>query len=298
MHTISMLLKQHSYSSYNIELNTKHHRFKEIQSLVGKAKKSETPVDQKWLDEIKELAAELQKDSVSFPNNVTFLNFVDYLALPTLVYELEYPRTETFRLWYFLDRLGATFCSFALLYVSYEHYIYPVLLEMPNLSFFDSLIQLLLPFMVVYLLIFYIIFECICNGMAELTMFADRGFYEDWWNSATFDEFARKWNKPVHEFLLRHIYLESITNYKLSRTDATFLTFFLSSCLHELVLLVVGKRLRLWFFGLQMFQIPLIYIGRIPAVRKRKVLGNLIFWFGMFLGPPLLAVVYLREHYC
>lgn len=30
-----------------------------------------------------------------FPNNVTLLNFIDYLLIPTLVYELEYPRTKS-----------------------------------------------------------------------------------------------------------------------------------------------------------------------------------------------------------
>lgn len=30
-----------------------------------------------------------------FPNNVGFGNFIDYLLIPTLVYELEYPRTKT-----------------------------------------------------------------------------------------------------------------------------------------------------------------------------------------------------------
>lgn len=27
-------------------------------------------------------------------NNITFFNFFDYLVVPTLVYELEYPRTD------------------------------------------------------------------------------------------------------------------------------------------------------------------------------------------------------------
>lgn len=34
---------------------------------------------------------------VTFPDNVTVLNFVDYLLVPTLVYELEYPRTDSIR---------------------------------------------------------------------------------------------------------------------------------------------------------------------------------------------------------
>ena len=119
--------------------------------------------------------------------------------------------------------------------------------------------------------------------------FADREFYEDWWNSATFDEYARKWNKPVHEFLLRHVYLEGVTTYKLSRQNATFLTFFMSSCLHELVMIVIGKKIRLYLFLMQMFQIPLIYITRFLATKKRhRTAGNAFFWFGMFLVRTLL----------
>ena len=52
-------------------------------------------------------------------------------------------------------------------------------------------------------------------------------------SSNSFDEFARKWNKPVHEFLLRHIYLESIKTYKMSKRNATLLTFLFSSIIHE-----------------------------------------------------------------
>ena len=32
----------------------------------------------------------------------------------------------------------------------------------------------------------------------DITSFADREFYQDWWNSTTWDQFSRKWNKPVH----------------------------------------------------------------------------------------------------
>lgn len=35
------------------------------------------------------------------------------------------------------------------------------------------------------------LFESILNLLAELTYFADRGFYGDWWNSVSWDEFAR-----------------------------------------------------------------------------------------------------------
>lgn len=38
--------------------------------------------------------------------------------------------------------------------------------------------QLLLPFMLMHIFVFYIIFESICNVFAEVTFFADRQFYE------------------------------------------------------------------------------------------------------------------------
>lgn len=109
--------------------------------------------------------------------------------------------------------------------------------------------------------------------------------------------FIRKWNKPVHEFLLRHIYLESLHTYKISKHNATFLTFFLSACLHELVLAVIGKRIRMYFFFFQMLQLPLIFISRIPFVRRQKTFGNVCFWFGTLLGLPLICTLYCREHY-
>lgn len=35
------------------------------------------------------------------------------------------------------------------------------------------------------------LFESLLNLIAELTYFADRGFYGDWWNSISWDQFAR-----------------------------------------------------------------------------------------------------------
>lgn len=57
-------------------------------------------------------------------------------------------------------------------------------------------------------------------------------------------EFSRKWNKPVHAFLLRHVYASAITNYKISRTTAAFITYLLSAAVHELVMVVVTRKIR------------------------------------------------------
>ena len=73
---------------------------------------------------------------------------------------------------------------------------------------------------------------CILFPLSFRVSFADRGFHEDWvndhwvdlphsltlmlvfqWNSTSWNEFSRKWNKPVHNFLMRHVlYASAITN--------------------------------------------------------------------------------------
>ncbi|KAF9466101.1 MBOAT, membrane-bound O-acyltransferase family-domain-containing protein [Collybia nuda] len=229
---------------------------------------------------------------LTWPNNISLKNFAVYQLYPTLVYELEYPRTDRIRPIYLFEKTVATFGTFALLYTVTETFILPYIPTFEQ-SIARSLLDLALPFMIAYLLLFYIIFECICNAFAELSYFADRQFYDDWWNSTSWDEFSRKWNKPVHAFLLRHVYAPTIMGYGLSRTWAMFLTFLLSACVHELVMVIVTQKFRMYLFILQIVQIPMIVISRIPMVKRNKLLGNVVFWLGLYAGFPLLCVAYV-----
>ncbi|ESK96525.1 sterol o-acyltransferase [Moniliophthora roreri MCA 2997] len=245
--------------------------------------------------EYTELQGELTSSGplyVTWPNNITFKNFAVYMLIPTLVYELEYPRTDKIRPLYVFEKTVATFGTFLLLYSVTERFILTQT-PTPDQSFLRSLLDLSLPFMLAYLLLFYIIFECICNGFAELSYFADRQFYEDWWNSTSWDEFSRKWNRPVHMFLLRHVYQSTMASYKISKNSAMFVTFLLSACMHELVMAIVTKKFRFYLFAMQLIQIPLITISRIPAIKRNKMLGNLVFWLGLYAGFPLLCVAYV-----
>ncbi|CAE6394082.1 unnamed protein product [Rhizoctonia solani] len=208
------------------------------------------------------------KNRIRYPNNISYANFLDFQML---CYELEYPRTERIRPMYIFEKTVATFGTFTLLYTITEHYIIP-LTPTSDQSFARSMLDLALPFMLSYLILFYIIFECICNGFAELSCFGDREFYQDWWNSTSFDEYARKWNKPVHAFLLRHVYQASLSSKRVSKFSATLLTFLLSAVVHELVMAVVTKKIRMYLFILQMSQVPLIFLGRLPIIKQNQVL--------------------------
>ena len=44
-----------------------------------------------------------------------------------------------------------------------------------------------------------------------------------------------QWNRPVHEFLLRHVYLECLIRKHYSKLGAMVVTFFVSIIIHELV---------------------------------------------------------------
>ncbi|ORY96610.1 MBOAT, membrane-bound O-acyltransferase family-domain-containing protein [Syncephalastrum racemosum] len=305
LHAIVMMMKMHSYTALNGDLATRYRRLKQLKKEIPEWIAERTKDDRELthdekneLDdmeaEVKFLDDELVYGNTRYPDNLTFANYFDYLLVPSLVYSLEFPRTERIRPWYVFEKTVATLGTFLLLYVTTEHYILPKLYD-PHMSDLRVIVELLLPFMINYLFIFYIIFECILNGFAEISRFADRNFYDDWWNSVTYDEFARKWNKPVHKWLLRYVYAESMESYQLSKSNATFVTFLLSAGLHELVLVIVTRRIRFYLFVMQMLQLPLIVMGRHPMVKSHSTLGNVIFWLGMFVGLPLLAILYCRE---
>jgi sterol O-acyltransferase len=135
--------------------------------------------------------------------------------------------------------------------------------------------------------------ECVLNVLAELTCFADRGFYGDWWNSVSWDQYARDWNRPVHNFLLRHVYHSSISAFHLSKGTATFMTFLLSALVHELVMACLFKKVRGYLFTMQLLQMPLVMLSRTKLLKGRNLLGNVVFWIGLFVGPSVLTSFYL-----
>ena len=111
LHTISMLMKLHSYSFYNGELSVYAIRLSELKkqysNLIGESKKTDNEIDEKKenekqqvLDQLKEKIEQVEgylhspAGNICYPKNVTVLNYLDFLFVPTLVYELEYPRTE------------------------------------------------------------------------------------------------------------------------------------------------------------------------------------------------------------
>eukprot|EP00920_Eleutheroschizon_duboscqi_P012469 GHVT01029711.1.p1 GENE.GHVT01029711.1~~GHVT01029711.1.p1 ORF type:complete len:544 (-),score=62.97 GHVT01029711.1:733-2364(-) len=228
-----------------------------------------------------------------YPANVTMRNFGHYLLCPVLVYEPKYPTGPGFRWKYFALKFISLIGAMTMVYMICTSFIIPNLIDSPRRSLVEIIARLIFPFLLLDLLFFYILFECICNLFAEVVNFGDREFYKDWWNSTSWDEFSRKWNRPVHLFLLRHVYLESHHKYSFSQRDATIATFLFSAVMHELFMAVCFRLVRLYMFGLMLLQIPLIALSQ--HLQKRTFLGNACFWAGLMFGVPLLAATYGRE---
>ena len=100
----------------------------------------------------------------------------------------------------------------------------------------------------------------------------------------------------MHGFLLRHVYAATIlSSARLSKTSAMLATFALSAAAHELVMVVVTRKIRMYLFALQLIQIPLILLSRLPAIKKNTLMGNVVFWLGLYAGFPLLCVAYVAH---
>ncbi|KAI0134687.1 MBOAT family protein [Xylariales sp. AK1849] len=284
---------------------------------ISRAIDSDQPLDMEQLQlfermikwEIDALTDELRGKATEpthyYPHNITLFNHYEFIFLPTLVYELEYPRSDSINWFYVAEKLSAVFGVIFVMIMVSQAFIYPIVMRTVTMKeegwtlaerfgeFPWMLSDLLFPFMMEYLLAWYLIWETVLNTLAELTYFADRSFYDAWWNSVSWDQFARDWNRPVHNFLLRHVYHSSISSMRVNKHTATLITFFLSACVHELVMWCIFKKLRGYLLIMQMCQLPLVQLSRTKWMRNQKRLGNMIFWIGIFTGPSLLCSLYL-----
>jgi len=200
----------------------------------------------------------------------------------------------------------------ALSYILLEQYISPLLvnarqhvkmeagpdgnvLTISGAKLLERLLKLSLPNLYLWLLMFYALFHCWLNVLAELTRFGDRRFYEDWWNAASFGEYWKRWNLPVHHWCLRHVYFPMLRR-GWSKLQSGFTVFLISGLLHELLVVVPLRMKRPTVLVTVAFlaQLPLTVLTSQPFFEKRhRTIGNGIFWFAFcFSGQPAAILIY------
>lgn len=82
------------------------------------------------IDSLREdLKGKATSEANAYPNNLTIYNFADWTCLPTLVYELEYPRQNKINWWYVVEKTAATFGCIGVMMVISQAYLYPPMAE-------------------------------------------------------------------------------------------------------------------------------------------------------------------------
>lgn len=250
-------------------------------------------------------SAALCKMYLLFPSNIYFYDFFMYTMFPTVLYSLKFARTEKIRWSFVLEKLAAMVGVIFIMLLIAEYNVYPIVMKClayrkiplslteKSKLLVTTIFDLVPPLLLEYLLTFYLIWHVILNLIAEVARYADRDFYGHWWALLDWEEFSRLWNKPVHRFLLRHVYHSSISALSLSKTSSMLLTFFISSVVHELMMYVVFGRVRGFLFFFQMFQLPLILLNQSPILKNHKTLRNILCWQGIVIAPGLIPASYL-----
>jgi diacylglycerol O-acyltransferase-1 len=176
-----------------------------------------------------------------YPENVTLNNLTYFWWAPTLVYQPVYPRTRKIR-WVFVGkRVAEVFGLSVFMWVASAQYAAPVLrnsldkmasLDVP--SILERLMKLSTISLVIWLAGFFALFQSFLNILAEIMTFGDRNFYDDWWNSPSVGAYWRTWNKPVYQFMKRHVF-SPLVGRGWSSGSASIAVFTFSAILHELM---------------------------------------------------------------
>lgn len=217
-----------------------------------------------------------------------FKDWILFLITPSLVYEPKYPKTNSISLAYLAEKVITTLGILIIHFHIFHEYLAPKLSQVNVVPLFDSFTSLILPVTAAMLLSFYLAFELLCGVAAELTQMADRTFYEDWWNATTFAEFNRKWNVPVHEFLLRHVYLEQLTVHKIPKYVALMNTFVFSMLLHELVMTAALGVFFPIMSVLAATQLPMKWV--MTKFFKGRPVGNILVLTGLLSGFTIITI--------
>lgn len=240
------------------------------------------------------------KLAVQYPNNLRIGHFIRYICIPSFCYQHNYPSTDRIRVFYLLKRLvEACFLLLGTSYLVSQHAqeivksSLPFFIEWNWQKIIIKTLHLSVSAAYIWLGNFYLIFHTYCNILAELTYFSDRRFYSDWWNSNDLQEYWSKWNKPIHNFLKRHLYFP-LRRLGLPSNLCMLGTFTFSAFFHEYIVIGVFSVVNGLAFSLMMASVPVMMIQRVLKNQISGNTNNLMFWLGYLLIGQPFAILYIN----
>jgi sterol O-acyltransferase len=227
--------------------------------------------------------------------------WLKFCFTPTLIYRDHYPVLAAKHRW---DKVFEFFLNIVMtilfVFIIFRQLCIPHLNEswkQPlNLKLFLTCwLESMLPATLLLLLLFFGFLHSWQNLWAELMLYGDRHFYDDWWNVSSFGAYYRKWNIVVHEWLYHYIYQDIVrfSKGKISRGFSFIFVFVFSDIIHEVVLAA-----SLGFF----YPILLLLFGGpgiifIQFTKNKKEPWNIFVWAMLLVGTGLIIIFYSWEFY-
>lgn len=235
-----------------------------------------------------------------YPSNISLDDICSYMCFPTLCYELEFARTQRIRKRFLIKRIVELLILSQLDLALVQQWIVPTVSnsvmpfrQMQFTHMLERLLKLAVPNHVIWLIWFYLFFHSLLNIAAELTRFADREFYRDWWNSESVYYFWSNWNIPVHKWCVRHLYFP-LMSLGLNRCQASTCVFLVSAFFHEYLVSVPLQMFRMWAFTGMLIQLPW---ARFVSSHFNHQFANVAVWVSLIIGQPLCILMYYHDYY-
>uniref|UniRef100_A0A7S3CIE8 O-acyltransferase n=1 Tax=Strombidium rassoulzadegani TaxID=1082188 RepID=A0A7S3CIE8_9SPIT len=292
MLTISTSLKMISF----------HHVMHDVRGLVlrvMKAKKEGRKLEPSKTERtIFGVDEQLYEEALTYPKCLHLKHFMRYTFMPTYCFQLSFPLKEK-RDWCLIFKrvVESLIALFLVVYLFYQH-IVPVCEE--SVPYFEQgdyfrimicVFNVSIPGSYIWVMLFYLVFHAWTNLLAECTRFADKRFYSDWWNAGNLNEYWRKWNHPIHNWLVRHVYYPLIRR-GLSQNVSKLLTFMVSAAAHEYIVVGTFRVFNMIAFTFMLVNAPLMQIQRQLRNVVSKNTNNLMFWLGYTaIGQPTAILV-------
>lgn len=239
---------------------------------------------------------------IVYPDNLNINDIMYFMLIPSLCYELNFPRTNRIRKRFLIKRIMELIIGIHVIAALFQQWIIPSvkhsLVPFSNMDILKSterLLKLSIPNHLLWLISFYLLFHSWLNFTGEILHFADRNFYLDWWNASNSNVFWRKWNTPVHRWAVRHVYVP-LVDLGYDKFLASTAVFFISAFFHEFLVSVPIRTFRSWAFVTMMMQLPLSFISSYVEKKYGPRWGNILVWISLILGQPLCIMMYYHDY--
>lgn len=116
-----------------------------------------------------------------------------------MCYQHVFPETDRIRWWFLIKRTIEGIIVHVMMMFVFGQYIMPIvdvaaaiyLRDGVCLAFLERMLKMSIPSIITWILMFYGQFHCLFNILAEITYFADRETFKDWWNCKSIEEYWR-----------------------------------------------------------------------------------------------------------